>query len=138
VTAGGQHSYVGSLPSVDPGLPPVGGSRPGVGSAPGAALNLLRALISGAPDEENAMKPALRTLAAIAVGSMILISAAAEAGPRSGITPDEAKRLRYQAQQYQQMKRYAGADGLITRAEQARLNHKAATLRRLIQKAKSN
>lgn len=84
------------------------------------------------------MKPILRTLAAIAVGSMILVSVAAEAGTRSGITPNEAKRLRYQVQQYQQMKRHAGADGLITRAEQARLNHKAAQLRRLLQKAKSN
>ena len=84
------------------------------------------------------MKPILRTLAAIAVGSMILVSVAAEAGTRSGITPNEAKRLRYQVQQYQQMKRLAGADGLITRAEQARLQHKAAQLRRLLQKAKTN
>lgn len=84
------------------------------------------------------MKRKLRTLAAIAVGTLILVSAAADAGTRSGITPDEAQRLRYQAQQYQRMKRYAGADGVITRAEQARLNHKAQQLRRMIQAAKTN
>ncbi|MGQ0384309.1 MAG: hypothetical protein ACT4UP_06475 [Gammaproteobacteria bacterium] len=84
------------------------------------------------------MKLTLRTLAAIAVGTLILVSAAADAGTRSGITSDEAKRLRYQVQQYQLMKRYAGADGVITRAEQARLNHKAQQLRRMIQKAKTN
>ena len=55
-----------------------------------------------------------------------------------GISPDEAKRLRYQVQQYHQMQRYAGADGLITRAEQARLDHKVGQLRRLIQLAKTN
>lgn len=84
------------------------------------------------------MKPRIRTLAAIAVGTLILVSAAAEAGTRSGISGDEAARLRNQAQQYQKMKRHAGADGVITRAEQARLNHKAQQLRRLLQKAKSN
>lgn len=84
------------------------------------------------------MKITFRTIAAIAVGTMILVSAAADADTRPGISPDEAKRLRYQVQQYRQMKRYAGADGLITRAEQARLNHKAGQLRRLIQLAKSN
>lgn len=84
------------------------------------------------------MKITFRTLAAIAVGTMILMSAAADADTRSGISPNEAKRLRYQVQQYHQMKRYAGADGLITRAEQARLNQKAQQLRRLIQKAKTN
>ena len=84
------------------------------------------------------MKITLRMVAAIAVGTMILVSAAADAGPRSGISPDEAKRLRYQVQQYHQMQRHAGADGLITRAEQARLNHKATQLRRLIQFAKTN
>jgi hypothetical protein len=36
------------------------------------------------------------------------------------------------------MQRYAGTDGLVTRAEQARLNHKAGQLRRLIQIAKNN
>lgn len=84
------------------------------------------------------MKLKFRTLAAVAIGTLILVSAAAEAGTRSGITPDEAQRLRYQAQQYQQMKRLAGADGVITRAEQARLDHKAQQLRRMIQKAKTN
>ncbi len=84
------------------------------------------------------MKLRIRTLAAIAIGTLILMSAAADAGTRSGITPDEAKRLRHQAGQYQKMKRYAGADGVVTRAEQARLNHKAQQLRSLIQKAKSN
>ena len=84
------------------------------------------------------MKFKFRTLAAIAVGTMILMSASADANPRSGVTPDEAKRLRYQVQQYQQMKRYAGADGLITRAEQVRLNHKAQQLRRMMQIAKTN
>jgi hypothetical protein len=84
------------------------------------------------------MKITFRMVAAIAVGTMILMSAAADAGTRPGIGPNEAKRLRYQVQQYQQMKRYAGADGLVTRAEQARLNHKAEQLRRLIQTAKTN
>jgi len=84
------------------------------------------------------MKFTFRTLAAIAVGTIILMSVAADADTRSGISPNEAKRLRNQMQQYHQMKRYAGADGLVTRAEQARLNHKAQQLRRLIQKAKTN
>jgi hypothetical protein len=83
------------------------------------------------------MKITFRMVAAIAVGTMILMSAAANADTRPGINPDEAKRLRYQVQQYQQMKRYAGADGLITRAEQARLDHKAGQLRKLLQLAKS-
>ena len=84
------------------------------------------------------MKITFRMVAAIAVGTMILVSAAADADTRSGLSPDEAKRLRYQVQQYHQMQRHAGADGLITRAEQARLNHKAGQLRRLIQIAKTN
>lgn len=84
------------------------------------------------------MKITFRTLAAVAVGTMILMSAAADADTRPGISPNEAKRLRYQVQQYHQMQRYAGADGLVTRAEQARLNQKAQQLRRLIQKAKTN
>lgn len=84
------------------------------------------------------MKLKVRTLAAIAVGTLILVSVSADASTRSGITPNEAARLRYQAGLYQQMKRYAGADGVITRAEQARLNHKAQQLRRMIQKAKTN
>mgnify|MGYP001604590295 CR=1 FL=1 len=84
------------------------------------------------------MKITFRMVAAIAVGAMILVSAAADAGTRPGFSPDEAKRLRYQVQQYHQMQRHAGADGLITRAEQARLNHKATQLRRLIQAAKTN
>jgi hypothetical protein len=84
------------------------------------------------------MKRKFRALAAIAVGTLILVSAAADAGTRSGISPDEAQRLRYQAQQYQLMKRHAGADGVITRAEQARLSHKAQQLRRMIQAAKTN
>ncbi len=84
------------------------------------------------------MKRTLRTLAAVAIGTLILVSAAADASTRPGINPNEAQRLRYQAQQYQLMKRYAGADGVITRSEQARLNHKAQQLRRMIQKAKTN
>jgi hypothetical protein len=84
------------------------------------------------------MKLKFRTLAAVAIGTLILVSAAADAGTRSGITPDEAQRLRYQAQQYQVMKRIAGADGVITRAEQARLDHQAQQLRRMIAAAKSN
>jgi hypothetical protein len=36
------------------------------------------------------------------------------------------------------MKRIAGADGVITRAEQARLDHQAQQLRRMIAAAKSN
>ncbi len=84
------------------------------------------------------MKLTFRTLAAIAIGTMILMSAAADADTRSGIDADEARRLRYQLQQYQQMKRLAGADGVITRAEQARLNHRAQQLRRMIRQAKTN
>jgi len=84
------------------------------------------------------MKITFRMVAAIAVGTMILMSAAADADTRPGISPNEAKRLRYQVQQYHQMQRYANADGLVTRAEQARLNQKAQQLRRLIQKAKTN
>ena len=84
------------------------------------------------------MKITFRLVAAIAVGTMILMSAAADADSRAGISPNEAKRLRYQVQQYHQMQRYAGADGLVTRAEQARLNQKAAQLRRLFQIAKTN
>jgi hypothetical protein len=84
------------------------------------------------------MKLKFRTLAAVAIGTLILVSAAADAGTRSGITPDEAQRLRYQAQQYQVMKRIAGADGMITRAEQARLDRQAQQLRRMIAAAKSN
>jgi len=81
------------------------------------------------------MKITFRALAAVAVGMLILMSAAAEADARPGISPNEAGRLRYQVQQYHQMKRHAGADGLITRAEQARLNHKAQQLRRMIRRA---
>ncbi len=84
------------------------------------------------------MKITLRMVAAIAVGTMILMSAAADAGTRPGIGPDEAKRLRHQVQQYHQMQRLAGADGLITRAEQARLNYKAEQIRRRIRLAKTN
>lgn len=84
------------------------------------------------------MKITFRMVAALAVGTMILMSAAADAGTRPGIGPNEAKRLRYQVQQYHQLQRYAGADGVVTRAEQARLNHKAAQLRRLFRKAKTN
>ncbi len=84
------------------------------------------------------MKITLRMVAAIAVGVLLLMSAAADADTRSGISPDEAKRLRYQVQQYHQMQRHAGADGLITRTEQARLDHKAGQLRRLIGLAKTN
>jgi hypothetical protein len=105
---------------------------------PGSRLFPRERHISGAGIEETVMKITFRMVAAIAVGTMILMSAAASAGTRPGISPDEAKRLRYQVQQYHQMQRYAGADGLITRAEQARLNHKAAQLRRLIQLAKTN
>ncbi|MGE0031585.1 MAG: hypothetical protein AB7T20_10740 [Steroidobacteraceae bacterium] len=52
------------------------------------------------------MKITLRMVAAIAVGTMILVSAAADAGTRTDISPDAAKRLRYQAQQYHQMQRH--------------------------------
>jgi hypothetical protein len=111
---------------------------PSSAALPAPRLFPRRRRFSGAAVEETAMKITFRTLAAIAVGTMILMSAAAHADTRPGINPDEAGRLRYQVQQYQQMKRYAGADGLITRAEQARLNHKAEQLRRLIMHAKTN
>jgi len=85
------------------------------------------------------MKRKFRMLAALAVGVAILVSAAADAGTRgSGITPDEAQRLRYQVQQYHQMQRIAGSDGTITRAEAARLQHKQQQIRRMIQAAKTN
>ena len=54
------------------------------------------------------------------------------------ISDREALRLRHQHHQYQQMKRLANADGEISRAEQARLDHKAQQLRRSIQIAKTN
>jgi len=85
------------------------------------------------------MKRKLRTLAAIALGVAILVSAAADASDRgSGITPNEAQRLRYQVQQYHKMQRIAGSDGQITRAEYARLKHKQQQIRRMIQAAKIN
>lgn len=62
------------------------------------------------------MKITFRMVAAIVVGTMILMSAAADAGTRSGISPDEAKRLRNQVQQYHQMQRYAGADARVQRS----------------------
>lgn len=85
------------------------------------------------------MKPKFSTLVAIALGAAILMSAAADASNRgSGITPNEAQRLRYQVQQYHQMQRIAGSDGQITRAEYARLKHKQQQIRRMIQAAKTN
>jgi hypothetical protein len=85
------------------------------------------------------MKQKLRLLAALAIGVAILHSVAADASTRgSGITQDEAQRLRFQVQQYHQMQRIAGSDGTITRAEAARLKHKQQQLRRMIQAAKTN
>lgn len=63
------------------------------------------------------MKPLYRTLLAIAVGTAILVSVSAKASDRgTGITPNEAQRLRHQVQQYHEMQRIAGADGTISRA----------------------
>ncbi len=62
------------------------------------------------------MKITFRMVAAVAVGTMILVSAAADAGTRPGINPDEARRLRYQVQQYHQMQRHAGADSRVHRS----------------------
>ncbi len=84
------------------------------------------------------MKPKFSTLVAIAIGTAILMSASADASNRgSGITPDEAKRLRYQVQQYHKMQRIAGSDGTISRAEYARLKNKQQQIRRMIQAAKT-
>ena len=44
------------------------------------------------------MKITFRTLAAIVVGTMILMSAAADADTRPGISPNEAARLDHKAQ----------------------------------------
>lgn len=85
------------------------------------------------------MKPKFRILVAIVVGTGILVSVSADAGNRgSGITPNEAQRLRYQVQQYHQMQRIAGSDGTISRAEYARLKNKQQQIRRMIQAAKTN
>jgi len=85
------------------------------------------------------MKPKFRTLVAIAVGTAILVSVSADASNRgSGITPNEAQRLRYQVQQYHKMQRIAGSDGTISRAEHARLQNKQQQIRRLFQAAKTN
>ena len=90
-------------------------------------------------NKEMDMNPKLRILVAIAIGTAILHTVSADASERgSGITRNEAQRLRFQVQQYHQMQRIAGSDGTISRAEQARLNHKAQQLRRKIQAAKSN
>lgn len=85
------------------------------------------------------MKQKFRILVAIAVGTAILHSVSADASNRgSGITPNEAQRLRYQVQQYHKMQRIAGSDGTISRAEYARLQNKQQQIRRLIQAAKTN
>jgi hypothetical protein len=85
------------------------------------------------------MKPKFTTLVAIAVGTAILMSVSADASNRgSGITPNEAQRLRYQVHQYHKMQRIAGSDGTISRAESARLKYKQQQIRRLIQAAKTN
>ena len=85
------------------------------------------------------MKPKLRTLVAIVVGTALLVSVSADASNRgSGITPNEAQRLRNQVQQYHKMQRIAGSDGTISRAECARLKNKQQQIRRLIQATKTN
>ena len=85
------------------------------------------------------MKQKFRTLVAIAIGTAILVSVSADASNRgSGITPNEAQRLRYQVQQYHKMQRIAGSDGTVSRAEYARLKNKQQQIRRLIQAAKTN
>jgi len=85
------------------------------------------------------MKQKFRTLVAIAIGTAILVSVSADASNHgSGITPNEAQRLRYQVQQYHKMQRSAGSDGTISRAECARLKNKQQQIRRLIQATKTN
>lgn len=85
------------------------------------------------------MKPLLRTLLALAVGVAILHSVAADASNRgSGITRNEAQRLRHQVQQYHKMQRITGSDGTISRAEYVRLKHKQQQIRRMIQAAKTS
>ncbi|MEZ5514993.1 MAG: hypothetical protein R3F58_14085 [Steroidobacteraceae bacterium] len=56
----------------------------------------------------------------------------------AGISAAEAKRLRHLNQDLKKMKRFAAADGEITRAEQKRIDNKTHTLRKAIEKAKSN
>jgi hypothetical protein len=50
----------------------------------------------------------------------------------------EAGRIRHQVHEHKQLQRMAGADGVVTRREQARLNYDAAKVRALIHKAKTN
>jgi hypothetical protein len=89
--------------------------------------------------KETDMNRKLRLLIAVAVGVAILRSVAADAGERgSGITRNEAQRLRYQVHQLHRMQRIAGSDGTISRAENARLTHKQQQIRRMIQAAKTN
>ncbi len=57
---------------------------------------------------------------------------------RPDITRHEAARLRYQHHELQQAKRIAAADGVITRREDAWLDHEAHQLRRMYYVAKTN
>lgn len=57
---------------------------------------------------------------------------------RPDISRVEAARLRYQYHELQQAKRYAAADGVITRREDAWIDHEAHQLRRLYHIAKTN
>jgi hypothetical protein len=54
------------------------------------------------------------------------------------VTGGEAARIRYQIHEHHQLQRMAAADGVVTRREQARLNHDAAQVRHLIHVAKTN
>jgi hypothetical protein len=57
---------------------------------------------------------------------------------RPDITRSEAARLRYQYHELQQAKRRAAADGVITRREDAWIDHETHQLRRLYHVAKTN
>ena len=119
--------------------PPVAGPRMCVGIAGHPALISLYTPKNPGANKEMDMKPKFRTLVAIAIGTAILVSVSADASNRgSGITPDEAQRLRYQVQQSHKMQRIAGSDGTISRAEYARLKNKQQQIRRMIQAAKTN
>jgi hypothetical protein len=86
--------------------------------------------------EDSDMKLAL-CLPLIAA-SAILAAPAALADDGGNIGPREARVIRHEAHEYRQMQRWAHADGQVTRAERARLQHKQREVRRLIHRARNN
>jgi hypothetical protein len=75
----------------------------------------------------------------VAVVSPVRVVAVRPVYPvRPAITRYEAARLRYQHHELQQAKRIAAADGVITRREDAWIDHEAHQLRRMYFVAKTN